>query len=155
MICCPLKKRRYIFFVRRGFYRIRLISQNCSNDLYNKSLKVFVEHSQKIVWKSPFYPWKRLFEKTDSLLLSRFCKVTLPVLTSPRSKMHVVDLKKLNRRHLEIRDIRKLFDKKLFLRKCHFTRQTLYACMLGFHLHSGDHHAHSTRSGKQREIVRY
>jgi len=24
----------------------------------------------------------------------------------------------------------------------------LYACMLGFHLHSGDHHAHSTRSGK-------
>ena len=31
----------------------------------------------------------------------------------------------------------------------------LYACMLGFRPHSGDHHAHSTRSGKQREIVQY
>ena len=31
----------------------------------------------------------------------------------------------------------------------------LYACMLGFRLHSGDHRAHSTGSGKQREIVRY
>ena len=31
----------------------------------------------------------------------------------------------------------------------------LYACMLGLHPHSEDHHAHSTRSGKQREIVRY
>ena len=29
----------------------------------------------------------------------------------------------------------------------------LYACMLGFCPHSGGHHAHSTRSGKQREIV--
>ena len=29
----------------------------------------------------------------------------------------------------------------------------LYACMLGFHPHSEDHRAHSTRSGKQREIV--
>ena len=83
-----------------------------------------MEHSQKIVWKSPFYLWKRLFAKRDSLLLSRFFEVTLPVLTSPRSKTHVVDPKKLNRRHLKIRDIWKLFDKKIFLRKCHFTRQT-------------------------------
>ena len=27
--------------------------------------------------------------------------------------------------------------------------------MRGFHLHSGDHRAHFTRSGKQRQIVRY
>ena len=31
----------------------------------------------------------------------------------------------------------------------------VYACMLGLHPHSGDHHAHSTGSGKQRESVRY
>ena len=29
----------------------------------------------------------------------------------------------------------------------------LYACMWGFHLHSGDHFAHFTQSGKQRDCV--
>ena len=33
----------------------------------------------------------------------------------------------------------------------HFEVQSLYACMLGFHHPSGDHHAHFTRSGKQSE----
>ena len=34
-------------------------------------------------------------------------------------------------------------------------RESLYACMLGLHPHSGDRRSHFKKNGKLREIVRY